>query len=118
MIRSEVELANSQPILIRAQNRFRVAVESLRQTLGYLNDDPMDALKIPEFIGELNPEPSQFDLVESLEAARAYRPEILRLEKIALARGESIKLEKASNRPEVDAVAGYGSKSIVSLVQY
>jgi outer membrane protein TolC len=109
VIRSEVELANSQPILIRAQNRFRVAVESLRQTLGYLNDDPMDALKIPEFIGELNPEPSQFDLVESLEAARAYRPEILRLEKIALARGESIKLEKASNRPEVDAVAGYGA---------
>lgn len=115
VIRAEVELANSQPVLIRAQNRFRIAVEALRQNLGYLNENDLDVDKTPEFIGELDPEQARFDLAESLEDARNSRPEIIRLEKVSLARKESIKLEKAGNRPVVDVVAGYrGSRSFPS----
>lgn len=107
VLRAEVELANAQPAFIRSQSGYRTAIDALRQSLGYANDNPQDVHTIPEFLGELDHEPIGFELLAALESGRTNRPELLRLEKIALSRGELIKLEKASNRPNVDVVAGY-----------
>ena len=35
VLRAEVELANAQPELIRARNGFKIAIEELRQLLGF-----------------------------------------------------------------------------------
>ena len=107
VLRAEVELANAQPALIRSKSRFRNAIDSLRQNLGYVNDNPQNLQTIPEFVGDLRSDPIDFDLLAALENGKTSRPELLRLEKIALSREKLIKLERASNHPNVEVVAGY-----------
>ncbi len=107
VLRAEVELANAQPAFIRSKSRYRTAIDALRQSLGYVNDNPLEVGTIPEFVGELKYEPIEFDLPAALGNGRTRRPDLLRLEKIALSRAMLIKVEKAANRPDVDLVAGY-----------
>ena len=86
VLRAEVALANAQPALIQARNAFRLAIEELRQALGFVNIEGDNLKKVPEFVGELKAEPTSFDLKSSLEAARTNRPELARLSKLEAAR--------------------------------
>ncbi|MDA0346602.1 MAG: TolC family protein [Verrucomicrobia bacterium] len=114
VLRAEVERANSQPELIRARNGFRIAIEELRQVMGFTGV-PEDAHKYPEFVGSLEFTPSEVDLVRALEIARANRPELQQLQLIVEAREEGIVIERAGNRPDVDLVGSYQfNKSTVS----
>ena len=57
--------------LITARNNLRLAVEQLRQSLGFtshLSEAPSD--KQPTFVGELKHEPTHFELQACLESAR------------------------------------------------
>lgn len=107
VLRAEVALANAQPALIQARNGFRLAIEELRQALGFMNTEGENLRKIPEFIGDLNFERASFDLQSSLDAARANRPELARLAKLEEARSQNIKVARSSALPAVEAVAGY-----------
>lgn len=115
VLRAEVELANARPDLIIARNEHRIAIEELRQTLGFFTSDNGDPTKTPTFVGELKYEPSDYTLAPSLEAALEGRPELLRLQKVMEARKEGIEIAKADLRPELNLIGSYQiNKSSVS----
>ena len=107
VLRAEVELANARPALISARNQYRLAIEELRQILGFFVAEPSHLTKAPTFIGELSYSPVQFDLAKSLETAFELRPELKRLETVLEARKEGIVIARSELRPEVSLVGSY-----------
>lgn len=107
VLRAKVALANAQPALIQARNGFRLAIEELRQALGFTNAQGESLRKVPEFVGDLNFERTTFDLQSSLDAARLNRPELARLAKLEEAREQGIKAARSGSLPTVGAIAGY-----------
>lgn len=107
VLRAEVELANAQPPLISARNRLRTSIDQLRQALGYSNTASVNLRKIPEFVGTLDFQPVAYDLQQSIDAARANRPDLLRLEQLAKAREAGVAVAKSGYRPTLDLVGGY-----------
>ena len=108
VLRAEVALANGQPPLIQARNDFRIAVEQLRQLVGYVAAKGSDTTKIPELVGSLDVgQPVTFEMAEALAAARANRPELQQLAKLQEASEQNVKTNRAAYQPEVDLVASY-----------
>jgi outer membrane protein TolC len=115
VLRSEVELANAQPELIRARNGFKIAIEELRQLLGFSGVYIDDLDKVPTFVGTLDFEPNSVNLMTAIETAKTNRPELQQLELISSAREEGVMIERAGKRPSVDLVGSYQfNKSISS----
>jgi len=110
VLRAEVALANAQPALIQARNAFRIAIEELRQVLGFINTEGENLRKIPEFVGDLSFQATPFDLQASLDTARLNRPELARLAKLEEARDQGVRTARSGYFPAVDAVAGYQSR--------
>jgi len=106
-LRAEVALANSQVPLITARNAYRLAIEALRQSLGFATNTPETLRKVPDFVGTLDFVPVTFDLQASLDAARAGRPELARLAKLVDARESSVTTAKANRYPNVSAFGGW-----------
>lgn len=107
VLRAEVALANGQPPLIQARNDFRIAIEQLRQLLGYVSVGP-DVAKVPEFSGSLVVSgPVNIDLADALQAAHAKRPELQRLERTVEAGEANVRAVRAGLLPEFDLVGGY-----------
>jgi outer membrane protein len=107
VLRAEVELANAQPPLISARNNYRLAIDELRQSLGYDNRMPENLRKIPEFTGTLQLTPPTYELQPALDAARANRPELQRLAQAELARDAAVRNAQAGHRPTVALVGSY-----------
>jgi outer membrane protein len=107
VLRAEVALANAQPPLIQARNAFRIALEELRQVVGYSNREGEDLRRQPELIGELAFQPVTYDLQTALDTARASRPEVARLVKLEEARGQGVTAARAGRLPSVDLVGSY-----------
>lgn len=110
VLRAEVALANAKPSLIRARNRYRTAIDELRQALGYTNRTPDNLYKVPEFVGALDFVPVTYDLLTALEAARARRPVLARLALLVEAREAGIEVERAGYRPDLALVGGYKAR--------
>jgi outer membrane protein TolC len=106
-LRAEVALANAQVPLISARNAYRLAVEALRQALGFATNTQESLRKLPEFIGTLDFAPMSFELQSSLDSARAGRPELARLAKLTDARSESVTTAKSNRYPTLSAVGGW-----------
>ena len=106
-LRAEVAVANAKFPLITARNDFRLAVESLRQSLGFTTNLPDQIDKLPVFLGTLEFSPTTFDLVAALEASRAKRPELQRLAKLAASREQTITVAGANALPQVSAFGGW-----------
>jgi outer membrane protein len=108
VLRAEVSLANGQPPLIQARNDYRIAIEQLRQLLGFVTSAGADVAKVPEFLGSLEAgQPVSYQLTDALAAARAGRPELQRLSRLESAGEENVKVSRSSYLPEVDAVGSY-----------
>lgn len=108
VLRAEVALANGRPPLIQARNDFRLAIEELRQAIGFSSAGSSDVTKVPNFIGSLKVEASDTPaLPEALVNARANRPELQRLAKLTAAGEERIKAARAGNKPIVQAFGRY-----------
>jgi outer membrane protein TolC len=108
VLRAEVALANGQPPLIQARNDFRIAVEQLRQLIGFAMASGPNLTKVPEFVGSLDiGKPATFELSDVLSAARANRPELQQLAKLQEASEQTIKTDRAGYLPEVDLIGGY-----------
>ncbi len=112
VLRAEVLLANAKPALIRTRSAFRVAIEQLRQSIGYGNyrRDSDNLEKIPEFLGELIYTPTRFDLRKSLDAALENRSELERLRLIQEARDAGLEIARSDYRPSVDLIGSYGKR--------
>jgi outer membrane protein TolC len=106
VLRAEVERANAQPELIRARNGFYIAIEELRQAMGFMGL-PDDVEEVPEFIGNLDFIPINISLVQALELAKMNRPELQQLELIMEAREQGIIIERSNRLPDVDLVGSY-----------
>lgn len=107
VLRAEVALANAQPALITARNNYRLAIEELRRSLGYVNANEDNLSKIPEFIGTLEFAPSSFELRSALETARAQRPDLQRLAKLTKAAEETVTARRANYLPSIAAFGAY-----------
>lgn len=106
VLRAEVEVANSQPALIRTRNAYRNAIESLRQALGYQGSEA-DLVRVPDFTGDLAVVPAAFTLVEALRTAREARPELRQLRIFVEAREAGVAIARAGFLPHVALVGGY-----------
>lgn len=107
VLRAEVAVANAQPSLIRARNGYRIAIDELRQAIGYSNPRMESARKLPEFVGTLDFTPVSYDLQDALRTARDNRPELQRLEKLEKAREAAVKVARADYQPDLSVVGGY-----------
>ncbi|MBC9888255.1 MAG: TolC family protein [Opitutae bacterium] len=114
VLRAVVERANAQPELIRARNDFRIAIEELRKSLGFV-ESPGDLESVPEFDGSLVYEPIEWELRTALDIAKVNRPELRQLELVVQAREQGIVIERAEKLPDVDLVGSFQiNKSAVS----
>ncbi len=107
VLRSEVEVANAQPALIRARNAYRIAIDELRRVIGYVKTDVNNLSKTPEFLGELEFTPVEYDLQSSLASALERRPELARLAALAEARKAGVTVAKSDRYPDLALVGGY-----------
>jgi outer membrane protein TolC len=101
LLRSEVQLANLKPQLIRAKNNLKIAELSLKTLLGVDLSQPI------EIKGYLTYEPFEPDLEESVSEAMMRRPEIGQLRYQKQMAGQGLKLARASNLPSVALSATY-----------
>lgn len=107
VLRAEVALANAQPALITARNDHRLAIEELRQSLGFVNTSTENVTKVPEFIGTLEFHPVSYDLRSALVSARENRPDLQRLYKIEAAAEQGITVQRSNYLPTVSAYGAY-----------
>ncbi|HVY78073.1 MAG TPA: TolC family protein, partial [Solirubrobacterales bacterium] len=107
VLRAEVALANAQPALITARNDYRLAIEEMRQALGFVNTREENVTKVPEFLGTLEFKPAAFELRSALATARTTRPDLQRLAKLTSAAEESVKARRAAYLPQVSAFGAY-----------
>jgi outer membrane protein TolC len=108
VLRAEVALANGQPPLIQARNDYRIAIEQLRQVLGFVTNYGPTATKVPEFVGtlEVGPPPG-YQLTDALAAAHANRPELQQLARLENSGEQNVKANRAAYQPEIDLVGSY-----------
>jgi outer membrane protein TolC len=107
VLRAEVELANAQPPLIRARNGYRVAIEELRQLLGYDNRAEHNLQRVPEFVGSLDVTPVTYEIGDALRAARDLRPELQRLARVEEAQEAGVEFARSGYKPDLSLVGGY-----------
>jgi outer membrane protein TolC len=106
-LRAEVAVANAKVPLITARNDYRLAIESLRFALGYTTNTPEFATKVPNFVGTLDFSPQNFDLQAAFSAARANRPDLERLVKLADSQSENVTTARSTYYPNVAAFGGW-----------
>lgn len=95
LLRSEVQVANLKPQLIKARNNMKIAELGLRTLLGIDLSQPI------EVKGDLAFEPYEPDLEKSLTVAIANRPEISQLGYQKQMAREMVKLARSSNLPSL-----------------
>lgn len=110
-LRAEVAFANAKVPLITARNNYRLAIEAMRQSLGFTTNTPESLQKVPEFVGTLDFTPVNFDLPAAFEAAHAHRPDLQRLAKITAVREQDVRTQRSGYYPNIGAVAGYQFKN-------
>src|SRR5215469_13383160 len=107
VLRADVQLANERPLLIRAQNSYRVAKNNLSNFLGYnlpcdiWEDIPMDLTDV------LDAQPYQVNLPVALAQAIESRTELVSLRKGSELEKEGIINAKAGYKPTLQAFGGY-----------
>jgi TolC family type I secretion outer membrane protein len=107
VLRAEVALANGRPPLITARNDLRIAIEELRQMLGFTNRATNQPGKIPEFLGRLEYREDSFTLDAALDAARANRPELQAYAQQLTAAEAGVRIARAGYYPTLGASAGW-----------
>lgn len=115
-LRGEVAVANAKVPLIAARNDWRLAIETLRQALGFTTNREDSLRKIPDFIGTLDYTPVNFDLQAAFDAAHANRPDLQRLAKLAASREESVTAARSGYYPTVAAIGGWQRSKTPSLL--
>ncbi len=101
LLRSEVQVANLKPQLIKARNNLKIAELSLKTLLG------LDLSQSIEIKGYLTYEPFEPDLEESVSKAMLKRPEISQMKYQKQMAGQGLKLVRASNLPSLAVSATY-----------
>jgi len=99
LLRSEVQVANLKPQLIKAKNNLIIAKLNLKTLLG------MDLSQPIEIKGDLSYEPFEPDLEECLTKAFLFRPGVQQLRYQKKMAGEMVKIARAAGLPSL-AISG------------
>jgi outer membrane protein TolC len=106
VLQAESQLQNQIPVLISAQNSYRIAQVTLARTLGipadrqYVTDEPLPV------VGSLDTTPIKYDLSEALVTARANRPSLKAQRSNILSAVEQVTVARAGWQPTITANAG------------
>ena len=113
VLRAEVELANEQPRLIGARNRFRISKNNLANLLGF--SIPQETFEdIPlKLAGKLDDDPYDIQLPRAILLALDRRPELEALRKGQALRKEEVISAKAGYLPSLQGYAGYDAHNSV-----
>lgn len=107
VLQAEVRLANAQPVLIRAQNDYRLAVDQLRTSLGARYGDATGPDDIA-LEGGLADDHSLLELDEALDEAMRQRPDLAAQAKRREAATQDLRRARAQRYPSLDLFANYG----------
>ncbi|AJQ25945.1 TolC family protein [Pelosinus fermentans] len=99
VLRSQVELANNQQTLTKAQNAYEIAVSNLNNVMGLPLDTEI------QIKNELVHEPYNLSLEDSINYAMSNRPEAIQADHNIEIAKQSVKIAKAGNLPTVAASA-------------
>jgi TolC family type I secretion outer membrane protein len=102
VLRSEVELANNQQNLIKAQNAYELAISNLNNVIGL----PLDT-KV-QVKDEFKYEKYNLSLTESINYALSHRPEVIQEDYNIDVAKETIKYAKGGRLPDISATAKTG----------
>lgn len=102
VLRSEVELANNQQLLIKAKNSYELAVSNLNNVVGL----PLDTeVKVKD---QLKHEKYNLSLSDSIQYALIHRPEAIQADYSIESAKKGVKIAKSGNLPTVTASASKG----------
>lgn len=102
VLRSEVEVANAEQNLIKAQNQYELAVADLLTTMN------MDAGTEVQLQGELSYQADTRSLQEAIAFAKQNRPEAIQSQVSIDSAKKSIKIAESNKRPSVSLSASTG----------
>jgi len=106
-LQAEVAVANAQVPLITARNDYRLAIESLRQALGFANKQREFSRKVPQIMGTLDYTPSNFELETVFHAALDHRPDLQSYAKLTEAREKSVTTARSNYYPNLELFGGW-----------
>ena len=111
VLQAQVALSNQYPVLILAQNNYRVAQLQLAKTLGQ-NFDPSRGDSAPlEAIGELQYQPRHLPLVKAIQQAKERRPFLKQQKALMLSNAEQVRVARSGYFPQINATAASAIRS-------
>jgi outer membrane protein TolC len=106
VLQAQVALSNQYPLLIGAQNNYRISQLQLAKTLG-LDFDPSRGDAAPlEAIGELQYHPRRMLLAQAIELAKERRPFLKQQKAIVLSNAEQVRIARSGYFPQINASGG------------
>jgi outer membrane protein len=106
VLQAQVALSNQYPVLITAQNNYRISQLQLAKTLGLdFNPNRGDAAPL-EAVGELQYQPRHMLLAQAIEIAKARRPFLKQQKAIVLSNAEQVRVARAGYFPQINATGG------------
>jgi len=113
VLRAEVELANAQPPLIRAQNNFRLSRETLVKLLAIDTNGSRSDFTPIELADSLTFEMRIWTMSEALMQAISDRPELKQAKQQVLLAKENIVNSKAGYKPDIKVFGNYGVRNTI-----
>lgn len=111
VLQAQVALSNQYPILITAQNNYRIAQLQLAKTIG-LDFDPARGNGPPlEAIGELEYRPRNIPLAQAIELAKERRPFLKQQKANVLSNAAQVNVARAGYFPQFSVTAGEDFRS-------
>src|SRR3954466_14258834 len=111
VLQAQVALSNQYPLLIAAQNNFRISVLQLAKTLG-LDFDPMRAGQPPiEAVGQLEFHPRHIPLAAAIELAKDRRPFLKQQKAVVLSNAAEVGVARSGYFPHFNVTAGEDFRS-------
>jgi outer membrane protein TolC len=111
VLQAQVALSNQYPVLITAQNNYRIAELQLAKTLG-LDFDPARSDSAPlEAIGELLYIPRRMPLAMAIELAKERRPFLKQQKATMLSDAEQVRVARSGYFPQFNITAGEDFRS-------
>jgi outer membrane protein len=111
VLQAQVALSNQYPVLITAQNNYRISQLQLAKTLG-LDFDPARGDGAPlEAVGELIYQPRRMPLDMAIEVAKDRRPFLKQQKATMLSNAEQVRVARSGYFPTLNVSAGEDFRS-------
>jgi outer membrane protein TolC len=111
VLQAQVALSNQYPVLIAAQNNYRISQLQLAKTLG-LDFDPSRAGQPPlEAVGTLEFRPRHIPLPVAIELAKERRPFLKQQKSVVLSNAAQVNVARSGYFPQFSVSAGEDFRS-------